>query len=256
MLVAASKNSGMERFRQLVLELNQQVQAGASPERLRQTVALLSLELDRETGQSARSLGTAKVAVVLPQTPVHIDLTSEPQARISDPVPASVEDSSVKSIPKVMPLVLFDEEFTVEQIEPPLHLSNERTRTEAFDVMEEVPTLYMHRHAEVNEKLLTPISSLNDQLKPPDGERHDTLQTGPITDLRKAIGVNERFQFIRELFRNDEAMYERSIKTINHFQIFPEADFWINRELKTKLGWTNDHPLVKQFDQLIRRRFS
>jgi hypothetical protein len=51
-------------------------------------------------------------------------------------------------------------------------------------------------------------------------------------------------------------MYERSIKTINQFKIFAEADFWINRELKTKLGWPVDHPLVKQFDQLVRRRFS
>jgi hypothetical protein len=51
-------------------------------------------------------------------------------------------------------------------------------------------------------------------------------------------------------------MYERSIKTINQFKIFAEADFWINRELKTKLGWPVDHPLVKQIDQLVRRRFS
>jgi hypothetical protein len=122
--------------------------------------------------------------------------------------------------------------------------------------MEEVPTLYMHRGIELNEQLLAEVPSLNDQLKSPSVDRLDTLREGPITDLRKAIGVNERFQFVRELFRNDEAMYERSIKTINQFQIFPEADFWINRELKTKLGWPIDHPLVRQFDQLVRRRFS
>jgi hypothetical protein len=51
-------------------------------------------------------------------------------------------------------------------------------------------------------------------------------------------------------------MYERSIKTIQNFSILPEAEFWIKRELKIKIGWMDSHPVVKQFDQLIRRRFS
>ena len=109
---------------------------------------------------------------------------------------------------------------------------------------------------ELNDQLQTESASLNDQLKAASTERQDMLREGPIKDLRKAIGINERFQFIRELFRDDEAMYERSVKTINQFQILPEAEFWISRELKTKLGWPIDHPLVNQFDQLVRRRFS
>ena len=36
-------------------------------------------------------------------------------------------------------------------------------------------------------------------------------------------------------------MYERSIKTINSFNIYAEAEYWISRELKVKLGWNNDH---------------
>ena len=51
-------------------------------------------------------------------------------------------------------------------------------------------------------------------------------------------------------------MYERSIKTINGFSIYPEAEFWIKRELKLKLGWNDQSPAVQQFDQLIKRRFS
>ena len=68
--------------------------------------------------------------------------------------------------------------------------------------------------------------------------------------------ADDRFLFINELFRGDEAMYERSIKTIQGFSIFAEAEFWIRRELKVKIGWHDNHPIVKQFDQLIKRRFS
>ena len=63
------------------------------------------------------------------------------------------------------------------------------------------------------------------------------LQDTPIRDLKKAISINDRHRFIHELFRGDETMYERSIKTINNFNIYAEAEYWIQRELKLKLGW-------------------
>jgi hypothetical protein len=82
------------------------------------------------------------------------------------------------------------------------------------------------------------------------------LKDAPIKDLRKGIGVNDKFLFINELFRGDEAMYERSIKTINSFHILPEAEYWINRELKVKLGWNDNKDTVQYFYQVVRRRFA
>jgi hypothetical protein len=75
-------------------------------------------------------------------------------------------------------------------------------------------------------------------------------------DLRKAIGINDRYLFINELFSGDEAMFERSVKTLNQFSILPEAEFWMQRELKLKLAWNEDSAIVQQFIQLVRRRFS
>ena len=99
-------------------------------------------------------------------------------------------------------------------------------------------------------------ASLNDALRENKTELSETLQESPIKDLRKGIGINDRFLFISELFRGDEAMYERSIKTINGFSIYPEAEYWIRRELKLKLGWDDKNTVVRQFDQLVKRRFS
>ena len=98
--------------------------------------------------------------------------------------------------------------------------------------------------------------SLNDVLKEERIELSQKLTDAPIKDLKKAIGVNDRFLFINELFRGDESMYERSIKTIQNFSILAEAEYWIRRELKIKIGWMDTHPVVKQFDQLVRRRFA
>jgi len=108
----------------------------------------------------------------------------------------------------------------------------------------------------VHEVIASKKESLNDRLKQDKTEVAHVLKESPIKDLRKGIGINDRFTFVRELFRGDEAFYERSIKTINSFHIFSEAEYWINRELKYKIGWDEEKETVKHFYQLVRRRFA
>jgi hypothetical protein len=125
-----------------------------------------------------------------------------------------------------------------------------------FDPMTEIPTLsHQPKEREVNDASQQ-AESLNDKLKQGKTELVEVLKETPVKDLRRAIGINDRFLFINDLFRGDESMYERSVKTINSFNIYPEAEYWINRELKVKLGWNNSHPSVLLFDQLVKRRFS
>jgi hypothetical protein len=99
-------------------------------------------------------------------------------------------------------------------------------------------------------------SSLNEKLKPDIVDLRSALNDTPVRDLKKAIGVNDRYVFVNQLFRGDEAMYERSIKTINSFRILPEAEYWMERELKVKLGWDENRDITRHFYQLVKRRFS
>lgn len=109
---------------------------------------------------------------------------------------------------------------------------------------------------ELNDVLHEALPSLNDQLKPNNIALSDTFHKESITDLNEAIVLNDRYVFINELFRGDEVMYERSLKTINGFTTLLEAQSWIQRELKVKLGWNESSSSVTQFDQLVNRRFS
>ncbi len=126
-----------------------------------------------------------------------------------------------------------------------------------FDPMLEIPTLAL-KQQEINETIAANGESLNDKLKSSASYKEigHSIKGAPIKDLRKAIGINDRYVFINELFRGDETMYERSIKTINSFNIYGEAEFWIKRELKLKLAWPDDHEAVQLFDELVKRRFS
>jgi hypothetical protein len=125
-----------------------------------------------------------------------------------------------------------------------------------FDPMTEIPTLsHQPKEREVNDASAQ-SESLNDKLKQGKTELVEVLKETPVKDLRKAVGINDRFLFINDLFRGDENMYERSIKTINSFSIYAEAEYWISRELKLKLAWDSNSATVQHFDQLVKRRFS
>lgn len=120
-------------------------------------------------------------------------------------------------------------------------------------VGEQAPVKEMY---ELNDIHADQGTAINEQLKAEKQEVGSNFQDTPIVDLKKAIGINDRYLFINELFRGDETMYERSLKTINSFAIFPEAHYWIQRELKVKLGWNERSEIVGHFDQLVKRRFA
>ena len=128
-----------------------------------------------------------------------------------------------------------------------------------FKTAVNAPTLEQQEKKEIyelNDIMTGEEESLNDKLKEEKLEVAAALHSASVKDLKKAIGINDRYLFINELFRGDENMYERSLKTINGFSIFPEAQYWIQRELKVKLGWNDKSEAVRLFDQLVIRRFS
>ena len=233
----------MERIEFLVNKLKEQFQQKTDASLMLGTVQLLQFELTKLSTAGSQRLGTAKVAVVLPAVAGMV-----PGSPIEDYqryAPQPVE--ATPAVKETRETLLVDEgSVSVVQKNGQLDM--------VFDPMTEIPTL-SHQPKELNESTQLE-ESLNDKLKQGKTEIVEILKETPIKDLRKAIGINDRFLFINDLFRGDESTYERSIKTINSFSIYPEAEYWISRELKVKLGWQNDHPSVRHFDQLVKRRFS
>ena len=228
----------MERIEALISKLKEQFAQNADPALLLGTVQLLQFELTKLNGNGLQSLGTPKVSVVLPA----MNVMSVPTSSYEKYAPKPEQEITRE----VKETVLVDSgSLSVVQKNGQLDM--------VFDPMTETPTL-SHQPREINDITLT--ESLNDKLRQGKTELVEILKETPVKDLRKAVGINDRFVFINELFRGDESMYERSIKTINSFHIYAEAEYWINRELKVKLGWNNDHVSVQHFDQLVKRRFS
>ncbi len=245
----------MERVETLLQQLQQQFSNGAPAEQLLLTVQMLQHELTHVLGNQPvvtkqSVIVSMPLQTILTQPPLAIDFEKKPV----------VEE-------KIIEVLQIDEEEVAAELEEIKRnaavikqISGHSKPHLLFEPEEDdIPTLTHQsygRGKEINETVAEEGASVNDRLKEKKIEISEKLTGLPVKDLKKAIGINDRFLYINDLFRGDEVMYERSIKTINSFTIWPEAEYWIRRELKTKLGWTDDNETVKQFDQLVKRRFS
>lgn len=244
----------MERIESLIQKLKQQFEQGTDPAVMLGTVQLLEFELSKMQSAVRQSLGTSKVAVILPlaqsvSQPLGQAVGAEYEKYAPKPADAPVVIAKEPESHKVKETLLV-EEGAVSLVQKNGQLDM------VFDPMMEIPTLSQQgKEKELND-LAAGGESLNDRLRQGKTELVERLKETPIKDLRKAVGINDRFLFINELFRGDESMYERCIKTINSFNIYAEAEYWITRELKVKLGWKDESETVQHFDQLVKRRFT
>lgn len=250
----------MERVETLIKKLQDQFAHNAPAEQLLLTVQMLQAELQHLQQGNGQPFNQDQIAVTMSN--LNMPITETPKNNITTIIPEE----------KTIEILQVDEaeiEAELEEIKRNAEAHQQITVHNkphiVFEPEEDIPTLTHQKKPvpeqeikarEINESAPSGGTSLNDKLKQSKIDLGDTLTEVPIRDLRKAIGVNDRFLFINDLFRGDEAVYERSIKTINSFSIFAEAEYWIQRELKVKNGWNDSEELVKQFYQLVKRRFS
>jgi hypothetical protein len=283
----------MERLKDLINQLKEQFDRKAEPSQMLETARLVEAELQLLASQPmpARVIPT-KIAVMMPSAariyaapPVatypseprkdaanqhngaHSEDAAGPVAPLEDHpdkrfMPASANVNAVNgtasgpaaAVAAAPVVTAVTQEQPVKEREKPLERG-----VWPFDPLAEKPTdrfTLSQKAREVNDVIGANGSSLNDKLRSDVSDLKSALNDTPVRDLKKAIGVNDRYVFINQLFRGDEVMYERSIKTINGFRILPEAEYWMERELKVKLGWDENREITRHFYQLVKRRFS
>ena len=257
----------MERVDTLLKKLQEQFAQNASASQLLLTVQMLEAELQQlsSAGGGAYAGGVA-VTAAQNNFVSNAAQKTEPQKEEQ----ATVEEAPVEEERTVEMLQVDEAEIEAElaELRKNAEMMNKISAHNKPHIVHEpdddVPTLPQQPPAVEQNKLKSEVheahanhgTSINEKLKQSKIDLGDAYTEVPIRDLKKAIGVNDRYLFINELFRGDESMYERSIKTINSFSILPEAEYWIQRELKVKNGWNDSDELVKQFYQLVKRRFS
>lgn len=84
------------------------------------------------------------------------------------------------------------------------------------------------------------------------GDDTPTTPFNRIADIRKAIGLNDKFLMIRDLFGGDEQKYEDTIDTLNEFEDLDECMIYIVENFR----WNPDSEGAKLLVSLIERKLA
>lgn len=118
-----------------------------------------------------------------------------------------------------------------------------------------VPDLFTSENTVVD-KFKDDKKSLNDMLSDTAGQKSiaSKLQKNPIKDLKTAIGINEKFMFINELFEGSLQKYNENINSLNSQQSQADA-MKIMDILKGEFSWKKDSDAYLALADLIARRY-
>ncbi len=163
-----------------------------------------------------------------------------PEAKPAETAPEPEEEPETEEIPATEEKAVFEvapveeKPETIEETEKPV----ESPKT-TLDLFSEAPP-----------------ETLGDTLTTT--EKHavvDSLQMSGINDLREAIGINDKFLFINELFNGDLERYNKVIDELNGFSGLSGAQTYLT-ELQVQYQWAENGPAYQKLNVLLERKFA
>lgn len=99
--------------------------------------------------------------------------------------------------------------------------------------------------------------SLHDRLSTgkPDESIASKMQSNPVADLKKSIGINEKFALINELFEGDINAYNEAIEVLNSSTDEAAALAYLDDQLVGKYGWLPTNESYLKLRNLVERRY-
>jgi len=97
-------------------------------------------------------------------------------------------------------------------------------------------------------------SRFNEQLgnRKPDDDLSGIMKTKPITSLTEAIGINDRFLFIREIFGGNKDTYSQAVTRLENAASITDA----RAVIMSYTGENSENSAVKQLLDLVKRKLS
>lgn len=96
------------------------------------------------------------------------------------------------------------------------------------------------------------VQTLADTIAPPRDVASELRRSEPVTDLRRAIGLNDKFLLIRDLFGGDGEAYERAIDALNNFEDLDDCMIFIAEHY----AWNPNSDGAQLLMELLERKFA
>jgi nicotinamide mononucleotide adenylyltransferase len=76
-----------------------------------------------------------------------------------------------------------------------------------------------------------------------------------IDSLKNAFSVNEKYSYIRDLFKEDNIAWSMTLQELDHAQSLQEAEQLIRQKFAPQYGWDLQQERVKAFMNVLQKRF-
>jgi hypothetical protein len=105
------------------------------------------------------------------------------------------------------------------------------------------------------ENLFEKAASLYDKIaKPTDKTVASAASKQPISNIKSSIGINEKFTFLKDLFKNNVNDYNEALDKLNNFDSYSDAEDYF-QELKSKYSWDPESKSFQGLADLLNRRY-
>ncbi len=105
------------------------------------------------------------------------------------------------------------------------------------------------------ESLFDKAASLYDKIaKPAEKTLASQASQNPISNIKSSIGINEKFAYLKDLFKNNMAEYNEALDKLNNFENYGEAEDFF-QELKSKYSWDPESKSFQGLAELLNRRY-
>lgn len=244
-----------KRLRELATELNEKLDA-------LQLGNLSAEELENMTEHSRELYERLVVLRYKAFDGVVKETTSAPKEEVAHEVPAPIsfriEEAKPEITPNQVSLIDAIEEVTKQEVEPEIEKSVE-VAAEQVEVRDNKIPEPISIIETSNQPFTRPNyaqqESVHDRLSKGIQAKEtlaEKLEHNPIPDLKKAISLNQRFQFSKELFKGNNQDYEVAIDKLNSAGR-EEALKHLNN-LRSKYSWSNESAVTTDFVSLVERR--
>lgn len=118
----------------------------------------------------------------------------------------------------------------------------------SIDLFSDTPTItdkFKKDSQSINEKIAQTKS---------DASLSEKMKESPVADLKKAIGINEKFRFVNELFEGNLSDYNATIEKLNSAGNAPDAYKHLEGQAN-KYKWPQDSNSLNNLKDLVRRRY-
>lgn len=143
-------------------------------------------------------------------------------------------------------------EVIEEKIEPPVEI----VKPAKYGKKDGVDLFSLAEKETLADKFKETQKSMHDKIanEKPDKTLADKIGKSTITNLKNAIGINDKFLFINELFKGDIQEYNKTIDKLNSFMKLEETTGLLE-ELKERYHWAEKPDAYQKLEDLLIRKF-